>query len=145
MNLAEMVAYIRSHADGVIATVHASGAPQAAYLELTATDRGEIVFDAKTASRKIANLRRDTRIAVVVGGADGTTLQAEGVADEPDGEERGRCEAAFVAAFPHFAASLGRDDVVLVRVAPDWARHGDFRPATPIVREVEGLGAGATG
>ena len=64
------------------------------------------MLDARASSRKIANLRRDPRVAVVVGGRDGTTLQAEGVADLPDGADRDACARAYLDAFPQFAASL---------------------------------------
>ncbi len=112
------------------------GAPQAAYLPITATDRAELVFDARATSRKIANLRRDPRVAVVVGGRDGTTLQCEGVADLPDGAERERCARAYLGAFPQFAASLSDEGVVLVQVRLTWARYGDYRPGFSSSAEV---------
>jgi len=128
MDPEQLVTYVRTHGDGVVATLGPGGAPQAAYLSLTATDRGELVFDARKSSRKIANLRRDPRVAVTAGGADGTTLQCEGVADLPEGPERERCAAAYTARFPEFAGSLAQDGIVLVRVTVTWARYGDFRP-----------------
>ncbi|MFJ4109450.1 pyridoxamine 5'-phosphate oxidase family protein [Oerskovia enterophila] len=124
----QLVEYVRAQGAGVVATLGPDGSPQAAYLSLTATDRGELVLDARESSRKIANLRRDPRIAVAVGGADGTTLQCEGVADLPEGRERERCAAAYAARFPEFAGSLAQDGIVLVRVTVTWARYGDFRP-----------------
>lgn len=123
----QLVEYVRARGDGVVSTLGPSGEPQAAYLPIAATDSGELVFDARVTSRKIANLRRDARVAVVVGGADGTTLQAEGVADLPEGADRERCAAAYLAAFPQFAASLGADGIVLVRVRLTWSRFGDYR------------------
>jgi general stress protein 26 len=136
VDLEQLVAYVRAHGDGVVSTLGTGGAPQAAYLALTATDRGELVLDARASSRKVANVRRDGRVAVVVGGADGTTLQAEGVADLPSGAERERCAAAYAAAFPQFAASLADDGIVVVRVTLTWARHGDFRGAVPVTSDV---------
>jgi hypothetical protein len=126
----ELVDYVRSQADSVIATVDEPGAPQAAYLKTTATDQGEFVFDARTASRKIANLRRDPRIAVTVGGADGTTLQCQGRVDFPVGPELERCRDAYLAAFPQFEDSLRGGDVVVVRVALDWWCYGDYRDSS---------------
>ncbi|MBD8077822.1 hypothetical protein [Cellulosimicrobium arenosum] len=72
----------------------------------------------------------------MVGGADGTTLQAQGVADAPRGADRERCAAAYAAAFPQFAGSLADEGIVLVRVALSWARHGDFRASVPVVSDV---------
>lgn len=140
MERAELVDYVRLQRDGVVSTVGPDGAPQAAYLSLAATDRGELVFDARPESRKVANLRRDARVAVVVGGRDGTTLQCEGVADVLDGDDLVRCSAAYVDAFPEFAASVRSGTVVVIRVRLGWARFGDFRGDAPDVREV-GLGS----
>lgn len=128
MDRGELIEYVRAQGDGVVSSLGPDGAPQAAYLPITATDRAELVFDARATSRKITNLRRDPRVAVVVGGRDGTTLQCEGVADLPEGTEREACARAYLDAFPQFAASLSDDGVVLVRVRLTWARHGDYRP-----------------
>ena len=105
------------------------------------TASGELVFDAREGSRKVANLRRDPRVAVVVGGPGGVTLQVEGVADLPAGSDRQRCAEAYVAAFPQFAASLADPGIVVVRVTVRWARWGDYRASPPVVEELVG-GAG---
>lgn len=127
LQLADLIEYVREHGDGVVSTIGPDGAPQAAYLTVAVTDRGELVFDARTDSRKVANIRTRPRIAVVIGGRDGTTLQCQGRADAPGGSERERCAAAYVAAFPQFAESVRDPGVVVVRVTLDWARFGDFR------------------
>lgn len=137
MDRAGLIEYVRAHGDGVVSTLGpGGGAPQAAYLSIAATDRGELVFDARPESRKVANIRRDPRVAVVVGGPDGTTLQCEGIADVLDGDDLVRCSAAYVDAFPEFAASVRNGDVVVIRVRLEWARFGDFRGAAPELREV---------
>lgn len=132
-----LIGYVREQRDGVVASLAADGAPQAAYLELTATDRGELVFNARSMSRKIANIRRDPRVTVVVGGPDRTTLQCEGLADLPQGDDRERCAAAYVGAFPHFAGSLSTNGISLIRVRLTWARFGDFRLGTPQIVDVD--------
>lgn len=130
-----VVAFIRTHGDGVLSTLGPDGSPQSAYLTLTVTDRGELVLDAREASRKVANLRQDSRVAVVVGGADGVTLQAEGLADFPAGDEWQRCADAYQEAFPRFASSLHDPAIVVVRVRIVWARLSDFRSPTAVLRE----------
>lgn len=127
---------MRARRAGVVSTLGPGGEPQSAYLTLAATDRGELVFDAKPDSRKVANLRRDPRIAVVTGGPDGTTLQAQGIADFPAGADLERCTAAYLAAFPEFAGSFDAGAVVVLRITLEWARHGDFRGREPELREV---------
>jgi hypothetical protein len=132
----DLVDYVRTRRAGVVSTLGPGGEPQAAYLTLAVTDRGELVFDAKPDSRKVANLRRDGRIAVVIGGPDGTTLQAEGLADFPAADDLGRCTAAYLATFPEFAGSFDADAVVVLRIRLGWARYGDFRGPVPDLREV---------
>lgn len=118
-----LVDYVRGQQSAVVSTLGPSGEPQAAYLAITATDEGELVFDAKADSRKIANLHRDPRIAIVVGGADGTTLQLEGTADFPNGAELARVSAAYLGAFPQFAESLRDPAIAVVRVVVTWSHY----------------------
>jgi len=128
MDLAALVGYVRTQRDGIVATVGEAGEPQAAYLPITATEHGELVFDARDDSRKVANIRRDPRVAVVIGGPDGTTLQCQGVADIPTDGEGERCAEEYLRAFPEFASSVGSAGIVVVRVTLDWTRFGDYRP-----------------
>jgi general stress protein 26 len=118
----DLIPYVRAQGAGVVSTLGPSGEPQAAYLAITATDEGELVFDAKADSRKVANLHRDPRVAIVVGGADGTTLQLEGTADFPNGAELARVSAAYLGDFPQFEESLRDPTIVVVRVVVTWSR-----------------------
>jgi general stress protein 26 len=136
LDVAEVVRFVRAHGDGVLTTLGPDGGPQAAYLTLAVTDAGELVLDARVTSRTVANVLRDTRVAVVVGGPDGVTLQAEGLAVVVQGDERRRCAQVYVTAFPQFAASLADPAIAVVRVRPTWARLGDYRTATPVLREL---------
>jgi general stress protein 26 len=136
LDVAEVVRFVRAHGDGVLTTLGPDGRPQAAYLTLAATDTGELVLDARATSRTVSNVLRDARVAVVVGGPDGVTLQAEGLAVVVQGDERRRCAQVYVTAFPQFAASLADPAIAVVRVRPTWARLGDYRAATPVLREL---------
>ena len=137
MDLAGLVSYVRTQGDAVVSTLGPDGEPQAAYLAIAATDRGELVFDAKDASRTIANIRRDPRVAIVIGGADGTTLQVQGLADIPAGADRDRCAEEYVRAFPQFVASMSDSAVTLIRVTAGWARYGDYRSGGSGSRDVD--------
>ncbi|MCK3769292.1 pyridoxamine 5'-phosphate oxidase family protein [Microbacterium aerolatum] len=136
MDKTEMIAYVSEQRHAVVSPLGADGRPQAAYLPLTATDAGELVFDAKLDSRKISNIRRDPRIAVVMGGADGATLQIEGHADVLDGSQAARYGEQYLRAFPEFTDSVRGRSVVIVRVRPEWARFSDFRGVEAAVEEV---------
>jgi general stress protein 26 len=145
MDREALVGYVRSQGWGVVASLGAEGEPQAAFLAVAATDAGELVFDARATSRKVANLARDPRVAVTVGGTDGTTVQCEGRADVPVGADRERCAAAYAARFPQFAASLADDGIVLLRVVLAWARYGVFRDGGSVMTAVDVTGWGPAG
>ncbi len=135
MNLAGLMKYVRAHRSGVVASVHSDGGPEAAYLEIAVTDGGELVFDTPPTSRKAMNIERDPRVALVLGGADGTTLQCEGSADRPDGADWDRCRAAYVTAFPEYAPDDPGSQLFRVRVG--WARYGELRENDYGMQEVD--------
>ena len=75
---------------------------------------------------------------MVVGGADGTTLQCEGIAQVlNDSDDLKRCAAAYAAAFSQFEPTRPRDGVVLVKVDLTWARFRDYRGAAVLSNDIE--------
>jgi len=136
MDLAALVEYVRLQPGAVISSLGPDGAPQSAYLDMTATDIGELVFNAREGSRKIANIRSDPRVSVVVGGRDGTTVQCEGTADLPEAGDLDRCAEAYIKAFPQFQHSTAALGIVIVRIRLTWARFGDFRTQPPSMAHV---------
>lgn len=129
----QLVSFIRRHRWAVVATTHADGSPEAAVIGIAVTDDLELVFDTLTTTRKGHNLRRDPRVALVIGWDDAVTLQLEGVADEPAGDERARLQAVYLAAFPDGVARQGLPDITYVRVRPTWWRHSDFTCEPPAI------------
>src|SRR6188768_3305431 len=100
MTRAELLSFIRRHRYAVQASVAPSGAPQAAVVGIAVSDELELVFDTLGTSRKAQNLRREPRIALVVGWDEEQTVQLEGQADEPRGEELARLKRVYFDAFP---------------------------------------------
>lgn len=121
-----LVAFLRKHKLCVETSVHAGGGPQAAVVGYACTDELELVFDTVTTSRKYRNLKADPRCAIVVWD-EAVTVQLEGVADEPTGEELERLRACYFVAYPDGRDRL-RDwaDLTYLRVRPQWARYSDF-------------------
>lgn len=134
-----MLDFLRRHRMAVQASTAANGAPQAAVVGVAVSDRLELVFDTNVSSRKLQNLRRDPRIALVLGWdlEEGCTLQLEGLADEPTGLERLRLQAVYMTAFTDGAERVGDPAVTYVRVRPTWLRLSDFRTLPPTVVELE--------
>ena len=133
MTRAELLSFLRRHRYAVQASTAASGAPQAAVVGIAVTDELEIVFDTLGTSRKAQNLRRDPRIALVVGWDEEQTVQLEGQVDEPTGDELARLKAVYFAHFPDGPEREHWPDITYVRIRPTWARYSDFRPDGKVV------------
>lgn len=127
MDRTEFVDFVRARGLAVVATTGPAGSAQAALVGIAATDDAELVFDSAEDARKIANLRRDPRVTVVIGWNDEVTVQCEGTADLPTGVELARCQNAYFAQYPDGRARAAEPGIVHVRVRPAWLRHSDFR------------------
>jgi general stress protein 26 len=128
MNRAELLAFIKRHRYAVQASVAANGAPQAAVIGVAVSGELELVFDTLGSTRKAENLRRDPRIALVVGWDEEQTVQLEGRADEPQGDELARLKQVYFSAFPDGPERESWPGITYFRVRVDWARYSDFRP-----------------
>jgi hypothetical protein len=133
MQRTELAAFLKRHRYAVQSSVSESGAPQAAVIGVAITEELELVFDTLGTSRKAVNLRRDGRIALVVGWDEEQTVQLEGIADEPSGAELTRCKAAYFAAFVDGLEREQWPDITYFRVKPTWARYSDFRAGGGVV------------
>ena len=99
---AQVLEFIRSHSIGVQASVSHELRPQAAAVGFAITDAFELFFDTTESTRKAANLRTNAHAAFVIGGVgDGErTVQFEGIADEPIGDELAELKARYFSRFP---------------------------------------------
>ena len=136
MTHAELITLIRRYRLAVVSTVADSGAPQGAVVGFAVTDDLEIVFDTLASTRKFHNLKRDARVALVIGWDDEVTVQIEGRADFPAGEELQRIQACYFAVFPDSRDRLSGPGITHVRVRPTWARLSDFKQAPPRIVEI---------
>ena len=124
-----LLEFLRFHRLAVHATVSPVGAPQAAVVGFAVTDQFEIVFDTLESTRKAQNLRRDPRVALVIGGmvaGDERTVQLEGIADEPAGAELDRLKRVYYSAYPDGPSRLAWAGLIYVRVRPTWVRFSDY-------------------
>lgn len=128
MTKSELLQYIKKHGGGIIATQSSSGNPQAAFVAFAVSDQLELIFDTVKSSRKWENLQHFNKVAVVIGGWDNseTTLQYEGIADEPTGQELERIQSVYFAAFPEGRDRLEWEDITHIRIKPTWLRYSDF-------------------
>jgi len=121
--VAVLVTTVRREQRGVLATTAANGAPEAALVGLAALDDGTLVLNAPASARKTANIRRQPRVALVIGAGPARSLQLEGVAEVLDGDDRIRFAAAYDVQFPG-SRSLA-EGFVVIAVRPQWIRDYD--------------------
>lgn len=113
-------------------------AAQAAVVGIAITDRFELFVDTLAATRKVHNLRRNPRIAFVIGeltSGDERTVQDEGVADEPAGTDLARLKGAVFRRLPRRSRAPVLAGITYVRVHPTWIRYSDFNRAPPQIGE----------
>jgi hypothetical protein len=135
MDRADLLVFLRRHRLCVQASVSLAGAPQAAVVGYGVSAALELVFDTLETTRKVQNLRRSARVALVVGWEGEETVQIEGVADEPRGADLERIQRVYFQAYPDGPTRQAWKGITYVRVSPTWARYSDFRGARPEIVE----------
>jgi pyridoxine/pyridoxamine 5'-phosphate oxidase len=122
MQLVAVFDVIARHRLAVLSTVHADGSRQAALSGIALHQAREIVFDTSSQSRKYANLRASPAVALVVGWQGETTVQIEGLAREPAGNELERVKASYFAAWPDGRMREHSPTIAYVLITPTWVR-----------------------
>ena len=120
------------------ASVSVANGPQAAIVGFAISDQFEIVFDTLGSTRKAENLRKNSHIALVIGGwlsGDERTVQYEGDADEPAGAERARIAEVYYAAYPDGRERAKWPGLTYFRVMPAWIRYSDYNQNPPEIVE----------
>ena len=138
MTRSELLQFMRGHSLAVQASVSPSVAPQAAVVGIVVTDDFEVFFDTLDVTRKMHNLRRNPKIAFVIGGltnGDERTVQYEGVADEPVGAELEHLKELYFIRFPDGRERQSWRGLVYVRARPTWIRYSDFNRTPPEIVE----------
>ena len=134
MTLEEVFDIARSKRYLVVSTVNESGAPEAALMGFALTQAKEIVFDTLSTSRKAVNLERDPAAALVIGWDDNMSLQIEGIARRPVGDDLARAKAAYFQEWPDGRARENWPGIAYVVVQPKWIRYSNYSGA-PVVEE----------
>ena len=133
-----LLAFMRSERYAVQASVAKDGAAQAAVVGIAVSDSFEIVFDASSSSRKAINLQRNRAIAFVIGGTrdgDERTVQYEGIATFPTGDELQRARELYFSVFPDGRERLAWPGLIHIRVTPVWIRYSNFSAQPPEIVE----------
>ena len=119
----------------VVSSVSESGAPEAALMGFAVTPANEIVFDTLASSRKAVNLARNPKAALVIGWDDQISIQIEGPARRPAGDDLASAKEAYFRAWPDGRARETWPDIAYVVVQPKWVRYSNYAAGPPAVEE----------
>jgi pyridoxine/pyridoxamine 5'-phosphate oxidase len=136
MEKAAIHAFMARFRYGVLSSISSDGTPQSALVGIATTPDLEIIFDTVKSSRKYPNLIRNSCCSFVVGWDGEQTVQFEGVAIEPQGEELRRYQEAYFAAWPDGPARMSWPGIAYFVVRPTWIRYSDFDQKPPLVEEI---------
>jgi pyridoxine/pyridoxamine 5'-phosphate oxidase len=134
MTLEEVFDIAKTNRYLVVSTVNESGAPEAALMGFALTQAKEVVFDTLSTSRKAVNLARNPAAALVIGWDENVSLQIEGVARRPVGEDLASAKAAYFGQWPDGRAREDWPNIAYVVVQPKWIRYSNYSGA-PVVEE----------
>ena len=137
MNVDEVFQFMNSQRLAVLATVGEQMRPEAALMGFAVTPELEIIFDTVRSSRKYPNVKKNPRVAWVIGCTTEVTVQFEGVAEELAGEELAKHKKTYFAAFPDGPVRESWPGITYFVVRPKWVRYCDYDPAHRRIEEQE--------
>jgi len=95
----------------------------------------EIIFDTVKSSRKYPNLKKNPRVAWVIGCTTEVTVQYEGVAEELSGAQLAEYKKTYFAKFPDGPEREKWPGIAYFVVRPKWVRYCDYNPGTRRIEE----------
>jgi general stress protein 26 len=134
MKLEDVIDIIKKKRFLVVSSVNDSGAPEAALMGFALTQKNEIVFDTLSDSRKAVNLAHRSAAALVIGWDDNISVQIEGEARRPMGDDLGEAKAAYFREWPDGRARENWPNIAYFVVRPRWMRYSNYSGA-PVVEE----------
>jgi pyridoxine/pyridoxamine 5'-phosphate oxidase len=120
---------------GVVSSIANDGRPQSALVGIATTRELEIVFDTVNTSRKYRNLIEHPSCSMVVGWDGEQTVQLEGVATEPKGQDLKRYQEKYFAFWPDGVARASWPGIAYFVVRPRWIRYSDYDQSPPLIEE----------
>jgi hypothetical protein len=122
----EILDFIRTRSLAVVSTTSEKLAPEAALVNIAVTDKLELIFYSLQTNRKCINLRRNPRIAAVIGWDGDLTMQYEGIADEPEGAELDQLKSVYAASHSDTEFAMSWPGLTYFRVRPTWIRLSNY-------------------
>lgn len=118
--------FIHLHDLCVLSTVSSANLPEAAVIKFAITNNFELIFNTYNTYRKYKNMQSNPRVAIVIGGEKGITVQYEGKAIELKGKELEKYMTIF-----HQKHSKSNwhthPQTRFFKIVPIWLRYSDVR------------------
>ena len=137
LNVEEVFQFMNRERLAVLATVGEDMQPEAALMGFAVTPELEIIFDTVKSSRKYPNLKKNPRVAWVIGCTSEITVQYEGIAGELEGQELAKYKKTYFVAFPDGPARESWPGITYFVVRPKWVRYCDYDPTRRRIEEQE--------
>ena len=125
MDKAAIYAFMARCRCGVLSSTSSDGAPQSALMGIATTPALEVIFDTKRSSRKYVNLIQRPACSLVLGWDGEQTVQYEGIAVEPQGEELQNYLETYFAVWPGGRARMSSPSITFL-----WCGLPGFDTAT---------------
>ena len=135
MNPADLYKFMAVQKLGVLGYLSQEGAPRSALVGIGVTSELEIVFDTVSSSRKYGCLLANPAASFAIGWAGETTVQLEGQAFQPTGEDLVHYQQVYFAAYPDGPSRLNWPGIAYFVVRPTWIRYSDYDQNPPLIQE----------
>lgn len=135
MTKAELHKFMSSNKLGVLGYLSPEGAPRSALVGIAVSPELEIVFDTVASSRKYGSLLANPAASFAIGWSGEVTVQLEGRAFLPVGDDIQRYQEIYFAAWPDGRDRLSWPGIAHFVVRPSWIRYSDFDQRPPLIEE----------
>lgn len=132
-----LVGFVREVGGAVLASNSGTGAPESAYVLVTATDAGKIVFGTNAQSRKFTNITADPRVSMVLMQDGAHEVQLEGEARVLEGSDAAPAAEALAAQHPGSTDTQDPENLRLLEFTGRWASRTDTSQQPPLAAELE--------
>lgn len=121
----------------VLGSISPEKTPQSALVGIAVSENLEIIFDTLNSTRKYMNLTTNRKASLVIGWEGEKTVQFEGEAFLPVGEELKQYKQIYYATWPDGPERASWPGLVYFVVRPRWVRYSDYDARPPRIEELE--------
>ena len=123
--------FVKEHHLAVISTVNGQALPEASvvgiFVKKLEHEDFEIHIATYDSSRKAFNIKRNPRVALVIGWEHGKTVQIEGVAEEITGlDEKDKVKWEEYPHMPTLAKHIKQEHAVMLKITPKWVKYSNL-------------------